>query len=134
MSQSDYIKYKKTSVQLKDLSNHPPILVPSDYTSFLNYNLENTITNTKINYHQLIPSNTQIIFNMEKIPTNCPSFITCFGTQGRTNRQLKTPIGTPKINKYTKFPNITPKYKIKCKCKNTKCICKIECDCPHPPI
>ena len=49
MSQSDYIRYKKTGMQLK-INKLDPILNSQDYLAYTDYNLENTIINTKINY------------------------------------------------------------------------------------
>ena len=49
MSQSDYIRYKKTGIQLK-INKLDPILNNQDYLAYTDYNLENTITNNKIVY------------------------------------------------------------------------------------
>lgn len=86
MSQSDYIRHKKVSNELKYQSDLPPVLQTNDYIEFKEYALENTIQNTKINYNQLIPSNTYIVYGMEKKPTNCPTFTLCSNTQSRPNR------------------------------------------------
>ena len=132
MSQSDYIKYKKTGVQLKDLARQSPILSPRIYTAFKDYNLENNIINTTINYNKLIPTNTQIVFDIERKPTNCPTFILCNGTQARSNRRpiLYTQFRPTYLPKYVKHPeNPHTNYTIKCKCKNTKCVCVAKCPC-----
>ena len=86
MSQSDYLKYKRISTELKinKLSN---VFSPSDYVGYKEYSLENTIYNTKIRYNQLKPSNKTIVFNMEKTKnSDCPTFITCKNTNTRPNR------------------------------------------------
>lgn len=88
MSQSDYIKYKKVSVDLKT-NKLPSILNQQDYISFKEYSLENNIPVTKLNYNKLIPVNRQIVMNMEKKTSNvslCPTFIICKNTNNRTNR------------------------------------------------
>ena len=85
MSQSDYIKYKKTSQELK-INKLPAVLEPDDYISYKEYALENSIKNTKLNYNQLQPPNKTIVLGMEKTVTNCPTFITCKNTNTRPNR------------------------------------------------
>jgi hypothetical protein len=64
MSQSDYIKFKKVSTELK-INKFPPTFESSDYTSFIAYNLETSITNTKPSLDQLVPSSSQLIFGMK---------------------------------------------------------------------
>ena len=56
MSQSDYLKYKKTATILKDASGVPAILESQDYTSYKLYSLGNSISNKKKNLEQLVPS------------------------------------------------------------------------------
>jgi hypothetical protein len=98
MSQSDYINFKNTSFQLKT-QKLAPVLSSTQYRSFINYNLENSIVNNKLTYNQLVQpnKNKQIVFGMEKIVTNCPNFISCKNTNNRPNRVslLETQI-TPK--------------------------------------
>lgn len=138
MSQSDYIQYKKTGVQLRDLSNESSVLSQKIYNSFTNYNLENTIPNTKITYNQLIPINKQIVFGSEKTVKNCPTFILCSGTQARSNRKpiLHTQATPKPTKKYIKEPiNYRYRYRIKCKCKGTSCVCTTICNtCFTRPI
>ena len=94
MSQSDYIQYKKVANELRingttdTLYPVDPIFTSKDYTDFKSYALETTISNTKINYNQLIPSEKKIIFNMEKNTTNCPTFPLCRNTNTRSNRVI----------------------------------------------
>ncbi len=88
MSQSDYIKYKKTSNQLLRLSKYPSVLESGDYTSFSQYNLENSLINTKPLLNQITLNGKQIIFNMElKNAQNCPTF-SCLNSVTRSNRVL----------------------------------------------
>lgn len=92
MSQSDYIKYKKMSTELKRMNKLEPILESNQYISYKNYALENKIQNTKITYNQLLLPNRTQIFNMEKKVTDCPVFTTCLNTNLRANRKLHTQI------------------------------------------
>lgn len=87
MSQSDYLKYKKISTELKSLSKMDSILDTNQYTDYKNYSLENKIQNTKISYDKLIPTGKIMILNMEKKVTNCPTFPTCTNTVNRLNRK-----------------------------------------------
>jgi hypothetical protein len=138
MSQSDYIKYKKTGVQLKTLSKQPSVLTPKTYTAYMNYNLENTIPNTKITYNRLIPANRQIVFGAERSVTSCPTFAVCGGTNTRANRRplLAWQAHPTPRPKYVKDPmNYRAKYGMKCVCKNVKCVCTAQCNtCFNTPI
>lgn len=78
MSQSDYIKFKKTGIQLQNRLNNPlpHILTASQYTTFIDYNTETKVLNTAINYgKQTIPNNVIQVFDM-KIgnAVSCPSY------------------------------------------------------------
>ena len=102
MSQSDYIKYKKSSVELNDLKGYPSILDTSDYIEFKQFAVENTVVNTSITYNKMKPTiynvtstalstiNAQTVFNMERIyPSTCSDttlFPLCRNTQTRVNR------------------------------------------------
>jgi hypothetical protein len=89
MSQSDYLKYKRLSVELRVDSSYnkmPPVFESHKYLDYKQYVLENTIVNTKTIYNRITPSGEQIVFNMNKKSTNCPSFLVCSNTQKRPNR------------------------------------------------
>lgn len=87
MSQSDYLKYLRVSTQLSlDASDKVPVLTPSTYLDYKEYVLENTIKNDNILYNLLTPTGENIIFNMEKNPTNCPTTYECKNTNRRLNR------------------------------------------------
>lgn len=108
MSQSDYIKYKKTQNKLSLLNTFPAVLDSSDYTDFKQYSIETTIignTIIKPQLNQLIPPNKTTIFNMQ-VNTNCSfisiidplnSFITCRNTNKLINRKLN---GFPGFNSF----------------------------------
>lgn len=130
MSQSDYIRYKKTGVQLNNLSKFRSVITPELYIAFKGYTLENTIPNTKIVYRQLIPPGRQRVFGIDKVVTNCPKYILCSGTQARANRKrlISSLIAPRPPRKYVKDPiNYKYHYKLKCKCKDSKCVCKAIC-------
>jgi hypothetical protein len=132
MSQSDYIQFKKTSRQLKDLAKMPSVLWPSFYTQAVSYNFETTVPNTKVVYHQLVPPNRQIIFDMERAVTSCPTFLYCKDTHARVNRKPLTrgQISPKPRPKYIKDPVLfSKKYTMKCSCKDTRCVCKALCPC-----
>jgi hypothetical protein len=96
MSQSDYIQRKKTSTKLAGISkspinrgDFPQVFSSQDYTGFYQYQLTNTIVNTKITPNELVAPNHQMIFNMEVVSANnCPSFTVCKDTNARQNRML----------------------------------------------
>ena len=145
MSQSDYIKLKRTATNLKEPAKHDAIYKSAEYTEFKEYGLENTITNTKLTYNQLrsrVPG-SKTIFDIEKKVSNCPVFVAC--TKDRANRRLLDagqqscfPVMKPPgilmprlLDSVTKkpFPN-TKKYRMICKCKNTSCACVATCETP----
>lgn len=98
MSQSDYIKYKKvTTVLAVDKGTaQPPVLDSQKYSDYKEYVLENTVANSKLVYRRIVPSNTQIVLDMEKKKSAvqnmgtstvvCPSFLLCKNTNQRKNR------------------------------------------------
>jgi len=140
MSSSDYIKLKRTGVILKNLVDEPYVLDDSEYTDFMNYNLENTVTNSKIVYNKLIPPNHQIVFNMDRTVTNCPTFTLCTQTQTRVNRKklISAQITPRPKSKYIKDRMLFSKaYKTICLDKNgnkTKCnSCKSALCCGCAP-
>ena len=120
MSQSDYIKYKRTRSEL-GIGKLPNILEPSQYESFVNYAVENTVKNNKVVYSQLIPQNTQTIYNMEVAETKyCVPFQICTNTNTRSNRTpILSPIGSIQPGKYNKIQTVYC-----CKCiKGRNCYC-----------
>ena len=135
MSQSDYIRYKKTGTLLK-INKLDPVLSNQDYVAYTDFHLENTILNTKTNYNHLKPSTTQMVFNMERPnTTTCSPFLLCEGTDKRPNRVklFGTQITPKPVRKYVKdSSNPKTHYKIRCICKNTNCECSTICPCPNP--
>jgi hypothetical protein len=89
MSQSDYIRYKKTSNQLVEVRKLDPILASQDYITFKQYTLESRVINTSPTFNKLaIPGNT-IVFGMERKISSCPitNFAICNRTNLRANRR-----------------------------------------------
>lgn len=154
MSQSDYLKFKKTSRLLKDQVDSDPVLAPSEYIAGKDFNLETTVTNSKTTYNKLKPSDTQVVFGMERIINgNCPKFTLCTGTNTRANRRaldasqstcfpvMKAPgrsvppvkdsqLLKPKFNSY-----VRKNYRVRCECNDTTCIgsqsrtCRLKYGC-----
>lgn len=145
MSQSDYIKQKRTAANLKEQAKHDAVYKSTDYTSFKEYSLEKTITSTKPTFNQLRVPGTKTIFDVEKNVSSCPNFTVCTGTDLRENRRpldavqqscfpVMKPPGRPMprlLDSATKkpFPN-TKKYRMVCKCRNTSCVCEETCESP----
>lgn len=88
MSQSDYIAYKKVSniINLDAHYKQPPVITEQNYTAFKQYNLVNSIVNTKVRYNVLDASGVQDVFGMNKKPEHCPSMFFCQNTHRRSNR------------------------------------------------
>ena len=89
MSQSDYIKYKKTSFQLVEQNKLKPVLSSKDYTNFKQFSFSNEITNDKVIFSSLQQPNSKNIFNIETFRTEiCSDFSVCGNTNNRPNRKL----------------------------------------------
>jgi len=89
MSQSDYIRYKKTTNQLKEVRKLDPILASQDYINFKQYTLESTVMNTSPTFNQFILPGQRIVFGMERKIQSCPitNFAICNRTNLRSNRR-----------------------------------------------
>lgn len=103
-SSSDFIKYKKNSIQLRNAKSlaqkkigsvkYPefsPVLEQKDYINFQQFNLETTVSNTKNAYSKLIPTGKQEVFRMVRDISNCSgfqNFTMCNNTNTRPNRVL----------------------------------------------
>jgi hypothetical protein len=146
MSQSDYLRFKKTSRLLKDIADFDPVLAPSDYIAGKDFNLETTITNSKTTYNRLKPSDKQIVFGMERTTgESCPTFELCTETNARPNRVALTgnqsacfpvmkapgrsvPSVKPTTAKDSQFlkPNfnsyVRKNYRVRCECNYTMCV------------
>ena len=99
MSQSDYLKSKRISTQLRidnqidagmSATNQPPVFTSQDLQNYKQYALTNTIVNTKPTLNRLTPKLRQRVYDMDKVVSNCPSFIVCKNTQNRNNHVLSS--------------------------------------------
>lgn len=91
MSQSDYLKYKKTSRILNKQTDLDNVLSAKTYTEFKTFILANTMEEKKPTLRQ------------EKIQTeiaNCANFILCAGTDQRPNRSGIKPVITEPAGYY----------------------------------
>jgi|DEB19_MinimDraft_2_1074335.scaffolds.fasta_scaffold00066_16 hypothetical protein len=97
MSQSDYLKYKRISNQLridnqKDagmvVTNQSAVFNSQDLIHYKQYSLANTIVNTKPTLNRLTLNAKQRVYDMDKVVGNCPTFIVCKDTDDRANRVL----------------------------------------------
>jgi hypothetical protein len=91
MSVSDYIKYKRVGTQLRDVlpnskGQAPPVFEDQMYIDFKQYTIENQIVDTKLIENSLIPSGSNLVFDMMKVVSSCPAFPICKNTNLRTNR------------------------------------------------
>jgi hypothetical protein len=86
MSQSDYIQYKKQNNLWNDRvkESASSILSSSSHLMYKQFYLENTSVNTLPVYSQLVPSNKQMVFQMEK-----PISPNCFPCPYLVNRKFK---------------------------------------------
>lgn len=132
MSQSDYIKLKRISTELRK-GGQDPVLSAQDYIDFKQYNIENNIVSTKPDYRKPAMLGIINIFDINRNVLFCPNFATCSNTNSRPNRvPLPNVYFTPRyVPKYVKHPNNT---KTQCDCtinakpndKFAVCRCKIK--------
>lgn len=81
MSQGDYIKFKKTGVQLRAFTAIDPsgnrLPSYSQYDAFVGYNIETTTPNSSVNFgKQTVPANVIQVFGMKigNASSGCPTF------------------------------------------------------------
>ena len=150
MSQSDYLRFKKTSRLLKDQADFDTVLAPSDYIAGKDFNLETTVTNSKLTYNRLTPSGKQKVFDMERTTGgSCPTFTLCTGTDARANRVALTGNQTVcfpilkapgrSVPAYPQKPNfntfVRKNYRVRCECNDTTCVgsqsrtCRLKYGC-----
>jgi hypothetical protein len=136
MSQSDYLKYKRISNQLRidnqidsgmTKTNQSPIFTSTNLLNYKQYALNNTIVNTKKTLNKLTLNENQRIYDMDKMVSGCPTFIVCKDTQDRANRVLSVGVffdptkedyttrGTP-VTIRTYWDNEPTNLKTECNC------------------
>jgi len=107
MSQSDYLKYKRISNQLRidnqidtgmTSTNQLPVFTSQNLLNYKQYHLKNTITTTNKTLNRLTPSSRQRVYGMDKKVSGCPTFIVCKDTEGRNNRVLSKGVYFDPIN------------------------------------
>lgn len=110
MSQSDYIQYKKQNILWNDREKESAssILSSSSLLMYKQFYLENTSPNTLPVYSQLVPSNKQMVFQMEK-----PISSNCFQCPYLVNREFKNRgLFNDSIQKYnfTPIPRVSSRH------------------------
>jgi hypothetical protein len=89
MSQSDYLKHKKIATRLKidnDTVKQPPVFDSKSYIQFKQFEVANSVENTKLNYNNITPDGVQSVFGVDRVVTDCTNFPLCMDTHLRTNR------------------------------------------------
>jgi hypothetical protein len=106
MSQSDYLKYKKSAVVLRNSGDLPAVFDEQDYISFKRFSIGNSIVDTNKRFDQLVPTGTKILFDIERAKTStCPTTFSLCNTNQRVNRVLNKNI----VNSGAKtFPFVKP--------------------------
>lgn len=106
MSQSDYLKYKKSAIILKNSGDLPAVFDEQDYISYKRFSIGNSIVDTNKRYDQLVPTGSKILFGMERAKTTtCPTTFLLCNTNQRVNRVLNKNI----VNSGAKtFPFVKP--------------------------
>ena len=134
MSQSDYLKSKRISTQLRidnekvnGVTNQPALFTSKDLQNYKQYALTNTIINTKPTLNRLTPKLRQRVYDMDKAVSGCPSFIICKDTQQRNNRVLSSGgyFGATMANNNAKSSLVN----IRTYWDNTPANLKTECNC-----
>jgi hypothetical protein len=119
MSQSDYIKFKRISNLLK-YNKYEPVFTNQEYIDLTQYQIANSIPDTKLVVNAPLPEGKTLIFDVIKDVADCPEFISCVETNLRPNRieVSDASLGhrfTPRPQlKYVKQP---PHIKSICDCK-----------------
>jgi len=85
MSQSDYLRRKRVSTVLRVDPNENPIYSSKQLLAFKQYQIENNVTSSNISYRKIKPAGKQVVYEMVRDVTNCPTFI-CENTSQRPNR------------------------------------------------
>lgn len=107
MSQSDYLKYKRISNQLRidnqidagmTKTNQAPVFTSETLLNYKQYALNNTIVNNKLILSRLLLDGKQRVYDMDKKVNDCPTFIVCKNTQNRANHELSSGVYFDPIN------------------------------------
>ena len=101
MSQGDYIRFKKLSAKLRNVSNKadfPQVLQSQDFTNYLEYSVLNMNKNTKTTYQLLNTSSNSVIFDMKLKDTSACSTLICPKINGTTGRRVNQEESTEFLN------------------------------------
>jgi len=88
MSQSDYLKRKRIATQLQidnDTEKQQPVFNSGTLLDYKEFELSNSIINTKKALNRLLQDGKQRVFGMDQVVSGCTTFPACT-TVGRTNR------------------------------------------------
>tara|TARA_A200000159_G_C7127593_1_gene257475 strand:- start:236 stop:643 length:408 start_codon:yes stop_codon:yes gene_type:complete len=85
MSQGDYLRRKRIANELRLDASVDPVFDSSKYLNFKEFQLQNTIESTNVDYSEILPTTKRNIYGMERTITNCPTFILC-ASSTRPNR------------------------------------------------
>ncbi len=135
MSQSDYVKYRRVTRELKemntpaDISGVPSVLSYDKYIQYKEFALEKSLSQEdKYDYDRLLPPTARTIFGLTRLdPTNCSTFGICTNTNTRPNRHLSTtviPVRTAplalKHYKLTQPSKLSIQSLVYCQCPSSK--------------
>jgi hypothetical protein len=101
MSQGDYIRFKKLSAKLRNVSNKedfPQVLQSQDFTNYLEYSVLNMNKNTKTTYQLLNTSTNSVIFDMKLKDTSTCSTLICPKINGPAGRRVNQADSTGFLN------------------------------------
>jgi hypothetical protein len=133
MSQSDYIRFKKMSVKMKNINNQqdfPQVVASQDYTNYLEYSQVNKCVNTKTTFNLLDDASKIFDVQMNHVTTGCPTFI-CPDSDGNYRPNVVPMTGfingsglpvTSAVRKYVKNPSY----------EKTAKVCAIHKSCSDP--
>ena len=124
MSQSDYLRRKKVANELSLDASLNPIYDYSKYLTFKQFQFQNEIGSSNINYSNIINQNNKNLFGVERNVTNCPSFAVCSDSvTGGLVRENRVPHVGRMCNDY---PLNWYENKVKEEAKNLDCKCELN--------
>jgi len=94
MAQSDYIQRKRLMTQVAsknrvpiDRGDNPSVLRSQLFTELKQYDLENTVFNSRPRFNELVPSSTILVMGMKlrQPSTTCKTYRTCNSDRYNTN-------------------------------------------------
>jgi hypothetical protein len=109
MSQSDYLRVKRTQRELAALSSQTNTIDAGVYATYKGYSVENSVRGTTPRWLQLVPSSKYLVYDIERETSKydtaaCPAYEVCAGTDGRANR------AATQLDMYTIRDYVDPDY------------------------